>query len=108
MRAPVLFFDTTPLGRILNRFSKDQDGVDSGVMDALRMFLTMFSTVIATFILIIIAIPWFAIPMVPVLAFYYVVQKIYRSVSLELKRLDAISRSPVYSQIGETLTGNLS
>lgn len=105
MCAPISFFDTTPMGRILNRFSKDQDGVDTSLMDAIRMFCITLSTCLAIFVLIIYATPMFAIALAPILVVYYFVQRIYRSVSIELKRLDSISRSPLYSQIGETLTG---
>ena len=105
MRAPVSFFDTTPLGRIMNRFSKDQDGVDNTIMDSIRMFAMTLSTCVAIFVLIIFATPWFAVPLFPVLMLYYYVQYVYRSTSRELKRLDAISRSPMYSHITESLNG---
>ncbi|KAI8618287.1 P-loop containing nucleoside triphosphate hydrolase protein [Chytriomyces sp. MP71] len=105
MRARTLFFDTTPLGRIMNRFSKDQDNIDNSLPDAFRMFLSTFANAIATFALIIYATPWFAAVLVPVLGVYYGVQQLYRSTSRELKRLDSISRSPLYANFGATLTG---
>nr|KAJ3421673.1 hypothetical protein HK105_002724 [Polyrhizophydium stewartii] len=104
-RAPVGFFDTTPLGRIINRFSKDQDGIDTTLIDAFRMFLETLSLSLASFALIIYATPLFAIPFVPVLAMYYVVQMVYRKSSREIKRLDSITRSPLFAHIGETLNG---
>nr|KAJ3412102.1 hypothetical protein HK105_002440 [Polyrhizophydium stewartii] len=104
-RAPVGFFDTTPLGRIINRFSKDQDGIDTTLISAFRMFLETLMLSLASFALIIYATPLFAIPFVPVLAMYYVVQMIYRKSSREIKRLDSITRSPLFAHIGETLNG---
>ena len=103
--APTSFFDSTPLGRIINRFSKDQDTVDNSLMDSFRMFLnTLFST-IATFLLIIVATPLFIAPLIPCLAVYYLILSVYRANSRELKRIDSISRSPLFSLLGETLAG---
>ncbi|KAL2915615.1 hypothetical protein HK105_204800 [Polyrhizophydium stewartii] len=104
-RAPVGFFDTTPLGRIINRFSKDQDGIDTALIEAFRMFLETLSLSLASFALIIYATPMFVIPFVPVLVIYYLVQMVYRRSSRELKRLDSITRSPLFAHIGETLNG---
>nr|CAG8556518.1 4134_t:CDS:10 [Entrophospora candida] len=75
LRAPTKFFDTTPLGRIINRFSKDMDTVDSILPDAYRMMLSTFSVVIGT------------------------------ATNRELKRLDSILRSSLYAHFSETLTG---
>ena len=105
LRAPVLYFDRTPLGRILNRFSKDTDGVDSMLMDSIRMFTITLSAAIGILILIIVATPIFLAPLVPVLGLYYYVQKLYRMTNIELKRIDSVTRSPLYAQIGESLTG---
>lgn len=105
IRAPVTFFDRTPLGRIINRFSKDQDGIDNTLADSFRMFVSTLAITISTFALIISATPWFAAPLVPLMLVYYVLQKVYRATSRELKRLDSISRSPLYAHFGETLNG---
>ncbi|KAI8831071.1 P-loop containing nucleoside triphosphate hydrolase protein [Chytriomyces cf. hyalinus JEL632] len=105
IRARTLFFDSTPLGRIMNRFSKDQDAIDNTLPEAFRMFMSTLANVAAMFALIIYATPWFAIVLAPILVMYYVVQNIYRSTSRELKRLDSISRSPLYANFGSTLTG---
>ncbi|KAJ3128402.1 hypothetical protein HK100_009178 [Physocladia obscura] len=105
IRAPTLFFDTTPLGRIMNRFSKDQDSIDSSLPDAFRSFLSTFSNAISTFALIIYATPIFAAVLFPVLVGYYFVQNLYRATSRELKRLDSISRSPLYANFGATIAG---
>ena len=105
VHAPVNFFDTTPLGRIINRFSKDMDGIDNSLAEAFRMFALTLANGVSTFILIIYVTPFFAVALVPIGLVYYYVQAIYRSTSRELKRLDSISRSPFYAHFGETLTG---
>lgn len=101
IRAPLRYFDTTPLGRIVNRFSRDQDAMDTTLIESLRMLFTTLSTSVAVVAFICYAIPLFAILFVPMMGIYYFIQVLYR----ELKRLDSISRSPLYAQIGETLTG---
>ncbi|TPX40109.1 hypothetical protein SeLEV6574_g06782 [Synchytrium endobioticum] len=103
--APVAFFDTTPLGRIVNRFARDQDQIDTQLVDSLRMFISTFSAAVSTFVLIIYATPIFAAPLVPILGLYWLIQAVYRRTARELKRLDSITRSPLYAYVGESLNG---
>ncbi|KAJ3393677.1 hypothetical protein HDU92_007577 [Lobulomyces angularis] len=105
LRAPVLFFDTTPLGRIINRFSKDLDAIDTNLAEAIRMFTMTFAASISSFVLIVYATPLFGIIILPLLIIYYFMQSIYRTTGREIKRLDSVSRSPLYSHFGETLQG---
>ncbi|CAI2164333.1 9655_t:CDS:10 [Funneliformis geosporum] len=105
LRAPTKFFDTTPLGRIINRFSKDIDTCDNLLSDTYRMFLSTLTSVIGTFILISIIFVYFLIPLVPLLALYYFVAIYYRSTNRELKRLDSVLRSSLYAHFSESLTG---
>jgi ABC-type multidrug transport system fused ATPase/permease subunit len=105
LRAPLSYFDTTPLGRIMNRFAKDQDGVDNAVLDSIRRFVMNFANCLSIFGVILSATPLFSIPMFFILVLYYFTQKYYRNTSRELKRLESVSRSPLYAQIGETLAG---
>ncbi|KAJ3322266.1 hypothetical protein HDV06_003159, partial [Boothiomyces sp. JEL0866] len=103
--APMRFFETTPIGRILNRFSKDLDYIDSAVMDMLHFYLDrVFNTIIIIIVVGSIA-PVFLIAIPPIsLAFIYVTQR-YLSSSRELKRLESVSTSPTYAQFSETLAG---
>ena len=74
MRSPMSFFDTTPLGRILNRFSKDIYLIDEVVPRSIRMFIWTFLGVLSTIIVIVIATPIFAVVIVPLGIFYFLVQ----------------------------------
>ena len=74
IRSPMTFFDTTPLGRILNRFSKDIYTIDELVPRSLRMFIYMLFSCISTFVVICVASPWFLVIVVPLLVIYFLVQ----------------------------------
>ncbi|KAG8707593.1 hypothetical protein FRC11_007314, partial [Ceratobasidium sp. 423] len=105
MHAPMSFFDTTPLGRIMNRLTKDIDTIDNTLGDALRMLAGTMSQILGAIILIAILLPWFLIPVVSILVIYYWAALFYRSSARELKRLDAILRSSLYGHFSESLSG---
>ena len=105
MRSPMSFFDTTPLGRIVNRFAKDIDVCDNTLPANLRQWLSTFANFTGTIILIISVIPIFAAICIPVAIIFFFIQTIYVNTSRQLKRLESISRSPIYSHFGETITG---
>ena len=104
-RSPMSFFDQTPLGRITNRISKDIYTVDKTLPMAIQSFLNCLFAVISSLVIISIAMPAFILVIIP-LAFYYLYEgKFYIKSSREIKRLDSISRSPIYANFGETLDG---
>ncbi|KAJ3030728.1 UNVERIFIED_CONTAM: hypothetical protein HDU68_007939 [Siphonaria sp. JEL0065] len=106
VHTPSSFFDTNPLGRVLNRFSRDQDIIDNTLPDAIRMFFVSFGMAISTFVLVTYATNgWFLLALVPLMGIYYWLQAVYRATARELKRLDALTRSPLYSHINESMTG---
>jgi ABC-type multidrug transport system fused ATPase/permease subunit len=76
LRSPMAFFDTTPLGRIMNRFSKDTNVIDEGIPKAINVFLRILFQMIATIIVITVASPWFLIPIIPLIIFYTIIQVI--------------------------------
>jgi len=106
MMSPMSFFDTTPLGRIVNRFAKDVDVCDATLPGNLRSWLSTFANFIGTIVTIMTVVPLFILVILPVAVIFFFVQKFYVSTSRQLKRLESISRSPIYSHFGETITGS--
>lgn len=105
LHSPMYFFDSTPLGRILNRFTHDSDTMDSELSDQFRLFLVSSTSVIGVFILIIIYIPWFAIALAGLLVLFVAAASYYRASAREIKRYDSLGRSRVFAHFSETLTG---
>ncbi|KAH9043416.1 ABC transporter [Lactarius hengduanensis] len=105
MLSPMSFFETTPVGRIMNRFSKDIDTIDNTLADSFRTVINTISSVLAAVILISILLPWFLVAVAAVSVLYAVTFAFYRASAREMKRLDAILRSSLYSHFSETLSG---
>ncbi|KFV41915.1 Canalicular multispecific organic anion transporter 2, partial [Gavia stellata] len=102
---PQSFYDTTPTGRIINRFSKDIYVIDEVIPPTILMFLGTFFTSLSTMIVIIASTPLFAVVIVPLAILYFFVQRFYVATSRQLKRLESVSRSPIYSHFSETVAG---
>ena len=105
LRSPMSFFDTTPLGRITNRFAKDVDVMDNMLTDALRMFFFTMAMILSVFCLIIAYYYYFAIALVPLTIMFLFAASYYRASAREIKRHEAVLRSSVFSRFGEAVTG---
>nr|XP_010972727.2 canalicular multispecific organic anion transporter 1 isoform X2 [Camelus dromedarius] len=105
LRAPMSFFDTTPTGRIVNRFAGDISTVDDTLPVSLRSWLLCFLGIISTLVMICLATPVFVVIIIPLGIIYVSVQIFYVATSRQLRRLDSVTRSPVYSHFSETVSG---
>ncbi|OMO75048.1 hypothetical protein CCACVL1_16348, partial [Corchorus capsularis] len=105
LRAPMLFFQTNPSGRVINRFSRDVGDIDRNVANSMNMFMSQVWQLLSTFALIGIVSMFSLWAIMPLLILFYAVYLYYQSTSREVKRLDSITRSPVYAQFGEVLNG---
>lgn len=99
------FFDVTPVGRILNRFAKDIDVVDNMLPMMIRHWLGTLISVIGTLSIISYTTPLFISVIIPMAILYSIVQRFYVATSRQLKRIESVSRSPIYSHFGESITG---
>ncbi|XP_058822724.1 ATP-binding cassette sub-family C member 4-like isoform X2 [Topomyia yanbarensis] len=99
------FFDTNPAGRILNRFSKDLGSMDEllpkAILDATQATLAM----VGAMLVILVVQPFFAIPILVLLGVLLYARKIYMGTSQNTRRLEGITRSPVFTHISTTLNG---
>ncbi|KAI0143473.1 hypothetical protein GGR57DRAFT_508179 [Xylariaceae sp. FL1272] len=104
-RAQFKFFDVTPLGQLMNRFSKDLEAVDQQVAGVAIGVMTCSMGIVITIILIASVTPGFLIAAFFITLVYVFVAVFYLRASRDLKRLESVHRSPLFQQFGETLSG---
>lgn len=106
-RAPTSWFDITPLGRVLNRFSTDTYAIDENIPFQSNIFLAQSFMLLGSLAVIAFVVPAVLV-MLPILSLVYAtIQGRYRSASREVRRLDNVTRSPLYSSFQESLSGFL-
>ncbi|XP_076004890.1 ATP-binding cassette sub-family C member 4-like isoform X2 [Genypterus blacodes] len=105
LRTPVRFFDINPIGRILNRFSKDIGLLDSNMPLSFVNFIQVLLQILGVVAVASSVIPWILIPVVPLLLVFLYVRRYYLQTSRDIKRLEATTRSPVFSHLSSTLQG---
>ncbi|XP_067646367.1 probable multidrug resistance-associated protein lethal(2)03659 [Eurosta solidaginis] len=103
--AAMYFFHTNPSGRILNRFSKDLGQVDeilpAAMLDVIQIFLWCLSSVL----LVSIVNAWNLLAALILGVIFYYIRAFYLKTSRDVKRLEAVTRSPIYSHLGASLSG---
>ncbi|KAF9940196.1 Multidrug resistance-associated protein 1 [Modicella reniformis] len=105
LRLPMSFFDVTPQGRVLNRFSSDVSDIDEVVPEGFIDVLTSASNMIGVLAILVFATPLLIIVLPIIGLVYVIIQKYYIKTSSQIKRLQSISKSPLYQHFGETLNG---
>ncbi|XP_039674707.1 multidrug resistance-associated protein 4-like isoform X3 [Perca fluviatilis] len=105
LRTPVHFFDINPIGRILNRFSKDIGYLDSLLPWTFVDFIQVFLQVIGVIAVAAVIIPWILIPVAPLLAVFLFLRCYFLQTSRDIKRLESTTRSPVFSHLSSSLQG---
>ncbi|KAJ3104965.1 hypothetical protein HDU97_008713 [Phlyctochytrium planicorne] len=103
--APLSFFVENPSGRVMNRMSNDLNRMDESLPWTFFDFVQCFFLVIGTVAVAVVIIPY-VLAFVPVVGFtFWYLRKTYLQASRQVKREEAITRSPVYSTIPATLEG---
>ncbi|XP_028669916.1 multidrug resistance-associated protein 1-like isoform X1 [Erpetoichthys calabaricus] len=105
LRSPMAFFERTPSGNLLNRFSKEVDAIDCMIPDGLKMMLGYLFKLLEICIIVLLATPIAAIVILPLGLFYGFIQSFYVATSCQLRRLESVSRSPIYTHFNETVQG---
>lgn len=107
LQAPVnLYFDTTPIGRIINKFSKDLNQVEASFGWTLGTIYALVFTLLYTVIIAIVALPWVAL-LLPVIALIsWVIIRRAKTAIRETVRIVSTTKSPLISYLGETITGS--
>lgn len=104
-RARFAFYDSTPLGQIVNRFSRDLEIIDQELALVLLGYQHAAFSALTIWILISVITPAFLLPGILISLVYFTIGKLYINTSRDLKRLESIQRSPLYQHFEETLAG---
>jgi len=105
VHAKFRFFDSTPLGQIMNRFSKDIESVDQEIAPVAVGVVHCLASIITIVVLISVITPGFLIAAFFISILYFLIGMFYINSSRDLKRLESVQRSPLYQQFGETMSG---
>ncbi|XP_071760532.1 multidrug resistance-associated protein 1-like [Centroberyx gerrardi] len=105
LHSTMSFFECTPSGNLLNRFSKEIDAIDCMIPDGMKMMLGYLFKLLEVCIIVLMATPFAGMVLLPLTCLYAFIQSFYVASSCQLRRLEAVSRSPIYSHLNETVQG---
>lgn len=105
LRAKIEFFDTNPLGRILNRFSADVGSNDDLLPHTLFDFLMTAFFCLGSLVTAVVVLPFTLIVVPPLIWYFLSVRRIFITTTRELKRLEGLARSPIFAMLSESLSG---
>lgn len=95
--ATVRFYDTTPLGRLINRFSRDVETIDNSLSGTIRMVLANVAVLIGALAFVVVILPGFLLPAAVISYGFYALTVRYLNTSRSLRRIEATQRSPIFS-----------
>uniref|UniRef100_A0A4W4G3N0 ABC-type glutathione-S-conjugate transporter n=1 Tax=Electrophorus electricus TaxID=8005 RepID=A0A4W4G3N0_ELEEL len=105
LRSPMQFFERTPSGNLLNCFSKEVDAIDCMIPEGFKMMLGYVFKMLEVATIVLMASPLAGFVILPLTLFYTFIQSFYVATSCQLRRLESVSRSPIYTHFNETVQG---
>ncbi|XP_059177507.1 multidrug resistance-associated protein 1-like isoform X5 [Physella acuta] len=105
LTSPIQFFDTTPIGRVLSRVSKDMGVVDLTLLMWMEIWLHSIFAILCMIIANIINMPVYLVVIIPVVLLFYFIEKLYLPTSCQLRRLERKGLSPILSHTSESFAG---
>ncbi|KAL7548136.1 hypothetical protein ACHAWF_011427 [Thalassiosira exigua] len=105
LRSKIVFFDTNPIGRILNRFSADTGVCDETLPLTVYDFSVGIFVVSGSVVTAVISLPFTLVALPPLLYFFIKLRRVFVKTTRELKRMEGVSRSPIYAMLSEALKG---
>ncbi|KAF6038712.1 ABCC5 [Bugula neritina] len=103
--SPMRFFDVTPSGQILNRFSKDMDEVDANFPFQSDLFFKNVSVILVGLVLILLASPWFLLTLIPIVGLVISLGRFSTAAIRQSKRIENVTKSPLFSHIAASVQG---
>lgn len=101
LHAPMSYFETTPMGRTLNRFTYDMEVVDMTLTEAMSVLLVALGWGVTAIVVMCTILPWMALAIFPITVLYWLLLLHYRKSGADLQRLDAVARSPIQAMLAE-------
>jgi len=102
---PTKYFESTPIGRILNLFSRDLDETDGRLVGNTEQLLQNILTISITILFVVLVYPWFLGALLLMAVIFFFVDRMFRRAVRDLKRLENVSRSPIFSHVAATVNG---
>ncbi|KAL0487917.1 hypothetical protein AKO1_015179 [Acrasis kona] len=105
LKAPMLFFNETPVGSILNSFSKDQDTADESLPDVAHMTMIYLMILITTVVIVCVSLPYYTIVIAVLLVSFVVMYILYTPAAAVLKDDGGIKNASIFAHLNESLSG---
>lgn len=105
LKAPIVFFTQTPVGNLLNSFSKDQDAIDETLPDIVHITIIYLMILLTTMILVCVVLPYYTIVAAALLGSLIALQWYFIKCSRKLKTIAASTNSPIFAHLSETIQG---
>lgn len=104
-RATTSFYDVTPMGRLLSRFSKDINLIDDNIQFQFDSYIQQLALLAGLFAQMAATQPYLVIVIVAAGVFFFILQRAFASTAVNLQRLEAVSRAPIFSHLSESIEG---